>query len=463
MLPEKELIADVLRRYDNVFIRLDSLPHDVPPEVAVMFRLTDVSKLWKYGHDKDLWTIASSLRNNHTEFIAAPQRFKIFVDGNIQLEYPNGCRISVAIQQLGETPEDVLSAIRSYHYVTFENTKPKLRIIKRTEDITTAAELIDKLGIVGALQLCFGVDVTPASLLVFVPRYLPLIKHPTITPPTYNICQMTLPNTGKSYLAIIYTLTFMFEYFTSMPTPARLVFDASIREYGAVFTRNGLIFDEIDKWKFAERENFKRTYATLLTGLENGVWSRETSRYFQSDRVIFVPAMMFTNIRYGELEQQTPRETFERMIASWGGENPTAFTERFTVVQKCLFRYTVTDHTTGYTCIPSVRRGLRAIVQKLLNENVKTKVPERNDLTGRLYREYTKLYPILRVLFPIDDIGLTLLCDHFIDLSLTPDEFEQILSNHYSLERDIETRMRALEIAGLARIYHEDRYVELRR
>jgi len=421
------------------FFDLKSVPSDVPPEVAIAIRGDSVSQLWKYGHDKDIVKIALAMPKYKLRFVAPVTRFRVRVDGNVEVFFPNEIRLVIPIQHLGDTPEQVISNLRAYYYVKRNGGRYSFKILKPATDIKSAVYMLANIPAITSLCYCFGVDTSMATALLYFPRFVTLFRHPSITPPTFYVMQMTRPNSGKSYLGIAYMITFNWEYITAMPTPARLVFDAARNTFGVVYTKNGIIFDEVDKWKSGDRQHFRQTYSILLTGLENGVWSRETSRFYYTERIRYVPVIMYTNVRQRKIEDVGARDEFEYMVGEWGGWNAHAFVDRFSIVQMFIDEYAVTDHVLGYQAVPSLRKGVIRVLQRLYAMLCREKIPPTS-YDGRRKREYYKLYPLVRLFFSQKPEYAQVLTESFIDCTLTVDEFEEMFYEGY--DKDFELSLR---------------------
>jgi len=411
-----DLVPDEVKPF---FVSIYDIDPEIPVDVFTAFKGNgvDVCKAWEYGHDPDKTRIGI-YAGIPISFIAPVKRFRFGSFGTVEVEFPNQYRLTLALSELGKTVEEILSKLRSYYFVHVNGRNVAYKILRYRDAVAEAKALIKAFNVpLIALTYTFGVKPSAEAFMLYIPRFAPLfrIRYAGATTPCINVMQMTLPETGKTFLANTLMFSFNYEYFTSMPSPARLVYDASRNTFGSVFTRNGLIFDEVDKWRSSDKQHFKTVYSILLSGIENGIWTRETRGYVMQQRQRFIPVLMFTNVKEKPLDDTvTARKMFELIVASWGGENPRAFVERFSIVQLFPFRFRVLDNITGYVTPPSLKRGLVYVIQKLL----RLVKPPAKPLPGRAGREYRKLYPIIKVLTCLTDRSVRELTDYFVSGAL---------------------------------------------
>ena len=309
------------------------LPEDVRPYLS-QFSITDkhIPLIRKGMFNKNQVQVELNTIG-HTTVLGKPSQIKVSDDG-VVIGLPS-VKFTIPFSQCTDdlennnyNPDEVFSDFCLY---TLQNKKKtnqygtksethciNYKIVAQVNDTETPQELIKEYGVLGAFARILGwMPTDEINRLNFTRLYSVVSGN--------HIFQLTPPNTGKTHLASRLTLGINYGYFTEKITPARLIFNASSGTQGEVFLRNGIIIDEM----VVIRE-VKELEENLLSGLENGIWSRGVSgAEHLEEHIRKIPFMFFGNLINRRLgEQYNARDELKRILTSLKFTNIDAFTER---------------------------------------------------------------------------------------------------------------------------------------
>jgi hypothetical protein len=391
----------------NVNMPRDS---DVPLEVFIAFPQTltnnetreRVRKEWLQGNDKQ-YASMQLMFNHEISCVFRPTGVLIdWANITISLYAPSGLQMYVPAQllkNLGTTIEQQIANLNDYVYATIEkheNTLVTTTLIPLRGTIQTdiAKEILDKSNYspLEIILLGLGYRNTSNMKRLFIPRIVSWFKGFDGKP--MHIAQFTLPETAKTHWSIRNETLFNWRYIPEPPTLARLILDARMGILGEVFLRNGIVFDEFDKWTI-DTPDRRMTFDSILTGMEQGKWVRGVSalgiRPPEVSRLI--PILFFGNLGdfqklYGTLPLCT-RAWFTEIYSRRLTHDVSALADRIAIIDACFTKIPVMDNLTNKVLPDSVLRGIIEILQKQVQK------VDVSKLKGRLKRHSDNVYAIL--------------------------------------------------------------------
>jgi len=398
--------------YESLFLPVVQKFDGVPPEIYVAFpdslKNEDVRKRvrewWLMGNQS---TYAKLKLFNIREFelICKPRRIELnWKLGVIQILTPSDLKISLSkayLGRLGSDIEGICKALGDFLYIRAIKSDTGLKAtdiqaLKATEDVDTARRIVEeqKIPPIQALIEGLGLKYNEYTQRIYLPRIVSWIRGFDGKP--MHIMQFTPPNSGKTSFGLRSGTLFNWEYLNEVPTLARLVMDARGGTLGVVFLRDGMIFDEYDKWGL-NRERVKVLYEVLLTGMEQGKWTRGTTMLtdFVPDVPRMLPVVFFGNT--GSLADMWDKETPTRALVNgfYSGQlgvRLDPLIDRISWVDLLIEEITIHDHLVWKVLPDSIIRGLIRYIQDHVEE-----VNESN-LRGRLWRHSNNLYAIFKAL-----------------------------------------------------------------
>lgn len=224
------------------------------------------------GFNRQLFGVAAL-----DEFISRPIGFRAN-NKYLEVKYPNGVRAYIKLK--GESPEERLrwavKVARSWHRVVLNSngTWYVKEVYDLTADVQAAKDVAVQYGTRAAVAMALGLK--PEALDRYWHRVTPLINKA-------HLIEISPPGTGKTTYAWYLTRVLGGTVVNESPTPAYLIGDARDGSFGAVFTSNIVVFDEIDKW---HGEKLRQVYDVMLTGLENCQWSRAAAKGIQVSKCL---------------------------------------------------------------------------------------------------------------------------------------------------------------------------------
>jgi len=411
--------GDVVEKY-----LLDiNMPRDesVPLEVFIAFpeslrseeARNTIRKQWLYGNNKQI-AYMDLMFQNEMACLFRPTGLRIdYVNMVISVLTPSSLEIVIPNQllnSLGNTTEERVANLNDYLYVKFHKRADRSLVVLIADVVVPlrgsisepiAKELLEKSTFSPLELLLIGLGYKPTQEVkrLFIPRLLTWFKGFDGKP--LHVCQFTLPESGKTTFGLRSETLFNWRYLAEPPTLARLVLDARSGILGEVFLRNGIIFDEFDKWTL-DNPDRRYTFDSILTGMEQGKWERGVSAMGvrTPDVVRLIPIMFFGNLGdfeklYG-MTQYNSRAFFNTIYTSRLTQDVRPLCDRLAVVDACFTKISIMDYVTGKVLPDGVIRGIISILQK----NVKP--CDVSKLSGRIKRHADNLYAVMSTFMKVD-------------------------------------------------------------
>lgn len=199
-------------------------------------------------------------------FISRPVGYQV-KGGYIYVKYPNGVRAVLKMQ--GTTEEErmkyALKVARSWHLVHINGNGYIVKeIMDLSADTEAAKAVVEVMGKRRAVAVALGLK--PEALDSYWHRAVVLITRA-------HVMELSQPATGKSTYGWYISRVLGGIVVNEPPSSAFLAGDARDGSFGAAFTSNIIVFDEIDKWA-RKGEGMAQTMDVLLSGMENCTWTR---------------------------------------------------------------------------------------------------------------------------------------------------------------------------------------------
>lgn len=310
------------------------------------------------------------------------------------------------VMRLGTSTEERISNLNDYLFVTFQKKKDYLQCsqlipLRGTVDVEIAGKLLakSKYNPIELLLIGLGYKPTKEVARLFTPRILTYFRGFDGKP--LHVAQFTLPETAKTNFGIRSETLFNWKYIPEPPTLARLILDARQGILGEVFLRNGIVFDEFDKW-VVDTQDRRATFDSILTGMEQGKWERGVSS--QGIRVPDVPRLIplmffgnlgdFTKLR-GIMDLCT-RAWFVNIFTVRLRHDVSALADRLAVIDICFEKIPIMDYLTHTVLPDSVIRGIIKLLQ------AKVTKCDVSQLKGRLRRHSNNVYSIMNTFTKIE-------------------------------------------------------------
>ena len=255
-------------RLEDYLVNIDFDTQGVPAEIYISFpkSLTDIEfrkrvvRMWKCGNNRT-YALAWLLFNKSMPCIFKPRSVSIdYTNDIVKLVAPNGLQYEVEMDWFKTYDvEEFIRIVSDYCLIVANVTERpnelvtvEYRPLKAISDVDTAKELLSKYHPIEILIRGLGYKFEPPIIRIMLPRLVAWFRNGTGRP--IHVFQLTPPNTGKTTYGLRSETLLSFEFLNEVPTLARLVFDSRYNAIGPVFTRNGIIFDEFDKWyQFPQR------------------------------------------------------------------------------------------------------------------------------------------------------------------------------------------------------------------
>jgi len=410
-----------------------NIPRDssVPLEVYIAFpealrnpeAKERIRKQWLYGNDKQVVSM-DLMFNNTLSCIFRPMGLRIdYVNLVISTLTPSGLEIFIPnayLTRLGNTTEERIANLNDYLFVQFNKMKEGLVAdtvipLRGTVSEPIAKELMENSQYSNLELLLIGLGYKPTIEMkrLFIPRFLTWFKGFDGRP--MHICQFTLPESGKTSFGLRNETLFNWRYLSEPPTLARLVLDARSGVLGEVFLRNGIIFDEFDKWTLDSADR-RYTFDTILTGMEQGKWERGVSAMGTRvpDIPRLIPIMFFGNLGdfeklYG-MTQYNTRAFFNTIYTARLTHDVRALSDRLCFIDACYIPIRILDYVTNKVLPDGVLRGIVSLIQK------KAKPCDISKLSGRMKRHSNCIYAILSQMMQIEPETADSMASGFMDL-----------------------------------------------
>jgi hypothetical protein len=429
LIPENDIV--------NKYLLNVNMPRDasVPLEVYIAFPATitdveireQVKKQWLNGNDKQ-YAAMQLLLNKEISAIFRPTG--VLIDWqhiSILIYTPSGLTVYLSPSQLrllGVTIEEQLSNLNDYLFITINTQEDALVAtelvpLRGKVEVDVAKEILEKteMTYIDLIVTGLGYNATPEIKRLFLPRIVSWFKGFDGKP--MHIAQFTLPETAKTHWAIRNETLFNWRYIPEPPTLARLVLDARQGILGEVFLRNGIVFDEFDKWTL-ETGDRRMTFDAILTGMEQGKWTRGVSALGvrAPDIARLIPIVFFGNLGdfaklYGVMQYCT-RAWFTEIFSRRLTHDISALADRIAVIDCCFTKISVMDALNNKVLPDSILRGIVSAIQSNVKEE------HGSHLKGRLRRHSDNLYAILK---------------NF--MKMTPEDADAIVAGVFEFDRQL--------------------------
>lgn len=335
----------------------------------------EIIKAYELGHDKNKY-LAYKAYGKEIKIITKIENFRL-EKGVLKATLANGEVVRLSQYKIAEDPESFLNAIRGLMVMVLEDGEViDAKAVEPANNYQIAKELLEKAEAQHITWLVllkmFGYKASE-TLIQYAPYYLlrlfPLFRSP-YSGRYINEIEISNRGTGKTTTYLLLKEVFNFKYYTEMPSVTNLIYDARTGTYGAVYTHQGVILDEIQNYKDSPKmlQNLQINSA-LSTGLENCTWTRGMGA---EDRSIDIQKCIPIVYSGNPLNYQLYADV-EAYLDSYKIFTP-AILDRIHIIN-IMIKPTFDKVVDGYVAYPSV---LRAFVQ-LLHEKL-TKV-SMNDIT----------------------------------------------------------------------------------
>jgi len=213
----------------------------------------------------------------------------------------------------------------------------QLEIYTAEKDTDTAKELLQEYNPLDLLCYALGYKPEPEVKAVILPKLLSIFKP---YEKAIHVVQFTSPRLGKTESAKLLAELSNGYYCGVLPKRTKLIYNASLGSYGLAYYYDTLFIDEFDKLSGQRLADFKESYEILLSGMDNGIWQRESSSSKASDFKRYVGLCFMGNIRNHELPtaditsyHSNARKKLEELLKSYGIDYPNPFIERISYVE----------------------------------------------------------------------------------------------------------------------------------
>lgn len=292
------------------------------------------------GFNRQLFNVAAL-----NEFISRPVGFKAN-SKYLEVKYPNGVRAYIKLK--GQNPEERLmwavKVARSWHRVVLSSngTWYVKEVYDLSADVEAAKLVVNQYGTRQAVAMALGLK--PEVLDGYWHRAIPLVNKG-------HMIEISQPGTGKTTYAWYLSRVLGGTVINESPTPAYLIGDARDGSFGAVFTSNIVVFDEIDKW---HGEMLRRVYDVVLSGLENCQWTRAAAKGIHISKCL--SAVFLGNT----LPSEKSRSEVVKLLSQLLKVNAQPLVDRVAVIALDVPRFSI--DFVGPMLKPSVTRGIAELM-----------------------------------------------------------------------------------------------------
>jgi len=330
-------------------------------------------------------------------FIAKPRKIKV-EDNYVVAQYANGVKAYMALPgDVNERKRVYVKLMRAYHVVEQKKRGWVItNFIELVEDVESARELVNEYGWRKAAAFMIGINESA----------LDLYWWRTLTFANRHIIEISVPGSGKTTFSMILTRFHNYAYFTEPPTLARLIYDSATMEYGELYSSNGLILDEFDKYASKDRQRFKELYGVLLTGMQQGLWVRGARRATPLSKNI--PVILFGNVIVEKLIKGSAKEAVENMLNLQLKVDSKPLIERVSIVvlgesSELKFR---DSYKADALLRPHVARGLARLFKDEVEARARS-VDVPSNLSTRLAEHYRYVHAVKELLdAPADPLDI---------------------------------------------------------
>jgi len=285
------------------------------------------------------------------EFVSRPVGFQV-KNNYIIVKYPNGAKAYTAL--VGKTPDErikyAMKVARSYHVVALNGrgSYGPAYMVRELLDITADREAAENVLVAYGPRntAAMALGLKPEALDEYWWRAVPLITKA-------HVLELTPPATGKSTYAWYVSRVLGGLVLNEPPTAAFVAGDARDGSFGAAYTSNILVFDEVDKWQ--RRSEGVNIMDVLLSGMENCVWSRGAGKGLSYSKCLST-AWLGNTPQGLKPERDSVKEVMTKLLRV----NAGPLVDRISVIAVEAPRFRT--EFVGDMLKPSVTRGLSQIM-----------------------------------------------------------------------------------------------------
>ncbi|WP_457590741.1 hypothetical protein [Geoglobus sp.] len=278
-----------------------------------------------------------------------------------------------------------------------------LQIFRADKDKERAKELLEEHNALDLLCYALGYKPMPEVKAVLIPKLLSLFKP---YGKAIHVVQFTSPRLGKTESAKLLAELGNGYYCGVLPKRTKLIYNAQTGSYGLAYYYDALYIDEFDKLAGQRLQDFRESYEILLSGMDNGLWQRESTSTKAADFKRFVGLTFLGNLKNHELKAYTAenyglsaREKLSKLLEGYGIEYPEPFIQRIAYTEFLAVNWQIyealnygEDNRIQYLD-PAVARGLIEI----LREEAKRIAPARR-VKNQYDLHFNALHAVLKVL-----------------------------------------------------------------
>jgi len=383
-------------------VRIPDIIYATFPDIVQNTELLEkVVKAWRLGSDSEYAQLYFA-KHDVGVILTKLTNYRVITDKKIiVVTLANGFKCYIPLELFGNVDiETLIEYLKLPMQITVKHVKGvlvadeiKLPTLQTSEDI--AKEIVEEIGFLNAILVSYGILPTREMIFLYLPRIMLLLRGfrtPYEKTPYYpiHVLQFTAPNSGKTHYAVRTSECFNYEYMGGeLPSLTRLVYDARSGAIGSVGLRDGVILDEFDKKTANDMVKLTTDLRALLTGMEQGIWSRSVGSKGIEIRK-FVNMGFFGNIP-PFLKGENNRD---KVINYYGISGIDAFIDRITVIDIWTMHINIADYLI-YKIIPNYI--LRGIVS-LLMRHLKAEELEVEIQKGRIERHAMNIKSVLKAL-----------------------------------------------------------------
>jgi hypothetical protein len=295
------------------------------------------------------------------EFVSRPVGFQVRGD-YIIVKYPNGAKAYTQLR--GKTAEErmkwAMKVARSYHVAAIggNGRGGPIYTIKEVldvaADVEAAKKVVERHGTRAAVAMALGLK--PEALDRYWWRAVPLITKA-------HMLELTPPATGKSTYAWYISRVLGGIVLNEPPTAAFIAGDARDGSFGAAYTSNIIVFDEVDKWQ--RKPDGMNIMDIMLSGMENCTWIRGAGKGLSYSKCV-ATAWLGNTPQGFKPERDSVKEVMTKLLRV----NASPLVDRISIIAVNAPRFK-TEYV-GDMLRPSATRGL----SQLMTENAYAKWDE---------------------------------------------------------------------------------------
>jgi len=311
---------------------IETLPENLRP-FAYHFRITDDIKnlIYKGMIDRNRFEFEINLKGESV-ILTKGESFR-FGSNEITVITPLGVKLKIPYSVFNSIDyDDIINIISGYFVcnvnVNYKNTRfgskseyvvNGIKTVSKKIDTEEAKKLIENSNPIKALLDIFGYQYDEKMAYLLLIRMFPIVSNS-------NIIQLTLTNTGKTFFSYRVADTFNFYYSTTGITEAKLIYNSVTNTYGIVYTKNGLIIDEV----FTVKE-LRSMEENILSGMENGIWTKSSGKVINLP-IRKIPIIFFGNLIGNILTEENSRVVVGDLLKSeLKLKNVNAFLDRIAI------------------------------------------------------------------------------------------------------------------------------------